>query len=132
MSASRVEMRNRYSWWPILAAAVPAAAAPVPREPLGAYLLMVVPDDGPITASTLWCDPEGGTHLDASRACDQLISASGEIARIPARTGPCTLEYAPVRVRADGTWRGLPRHFARTYPNKCAAVRDTGGILFGF
>lgn len=115
----------------VLAPALPAAAAPAPREPHGAYLLMVVPDHGPITAATLWCDPDGGTHLHANRACDQLRSASGDIARIPARKGPCTLEYAPVRVQADGTWRGRPQHFTRTYPNKCVAVRETGGIIFG-
>ncbi|WP_165975755.1 SSI family serine proteinase inhibitor [Actinomadura rubrisoli] len=132
MHVSRVRVR----WAAALAGmaamlpAVPAAAEPAPREPIGAYLLMMVPNDGPISAATLWCGPAGGTHVSASRACDQLASASGEVRRIPARTGPCTLALAPVRVTADGTWRGRPRHFARTYPNKCIASRDTGGILF--
>jgi hypothetical protein len=40
------------------------------------------------------------------------------------------MEYSPVRVSADGTWRGQARHFARTFPNRCSAVYETGGLLF--
>ncbi|MGP4023493.1 SSI family serine proteinase inhibitor [Actinomadura sp. 3N407] len=127
--------RARFRWAAVLAGmAILAHAAPAQAraaEPVGAYLLMVAPQEGPVTARTLWCDPDGGTLRAASQACDQLQSADGRVARIPVREGPCTLEYAPVRVSADGTWRGEPRHFARTYPNRCAAMRDTGGILFG-
>jgi hypothetical protein len=43
----------------------------------------------------------------------------------------CTLQYAPVRVIARGTWHDRPRRFERRYPNRCVAVRETGGILFG-
>ncbi|XRQ13472.1 SSI family serine proteinase inhibitor [Actinomadura welshii] len=133
--------RARIRWTAALAGtavAVPAAlaqAAPAqahaPAEPVGAYLLMVVPEEGPVTAKTLWCGPDGGTLSSASRACAQLASVDGEVARIPRRDGPCTLEYAPVRVSADGQWRGAPRHFVQTYPNRCVAMRATGGILFG-
>ncbi|TDC58354.1 protease [Actinomadura sp. KC345] len=113
----------------VLAPAAPAQARP--KEPVGAYLLMVAPQEGPVTGKTLWCGPDGGTLRSAPQACEQLESTDGQVARIPAKEGPCTLEHAPVRVSADGTWRGEPRHFARTYPNRCAAMRDTGGILFG-
>ncbi|MFG2088107.1 SSI family serine proteinase inhibitor [Spirillospora sp. NPDC048824] len=125
--------RARFRWAAAVAGmAVLVHAAPtLAEEPLGAYLLMVAPQEGPVTARTLWCEPDGGTLRAASQACDQLELADGRVARIPRREGPCTLEHAPVRVSADGTWRGEPRHFARTYPNRCAAMRDTGGILFG-
>ncbi|WP_165966599.1 SSI family serine proteinase inhibitor [Actinomadura sp. 7K507] len=134
MSRARFRWAAALAGTAVIAQAAPAQAQP-PQEPAGAYLLMVAPQEGPVTGKTLWwktlwCGPDGGTLRSAPQACEQLESADGEVARIPAREGPCTLEYAPVRVSADGTWRGEPRHFARTYPNRCAAMRDTGGILF--
>jgi hypothetical protein len=125
--------RARFRWAAVLtgmAILVPAEPA-LADEPAGAFLLTVTPQDGPGTTRSLWCDPDGGTHSAPSEACDQLEAAGGDVGRVPARPGPCTLQYAPVRVTADGTWHGRPRHFAKTYPNRCAAVRDTGGILFG-
>ncbi|WP_165970346.1 SSI family serine proteinase inhibitor [Actinomadura sp. 6K520] len=130
MSRARIRWAAVLAGTAVLAQAAPARAQ-APVEPTGAYLLMVAPEEGPVTAKTLWCGPDGGTLQAASRACAQLAAADGEVARIPAKEGPCTLEYAPVRVSADGKWRGRPRHFTRTYPNRCAAIRDTGGILFG-
>ncbi|WP_165978677.1 SSI family serine proteinase inhibitor [Actinomadura darangshiensis] len=125
--------RARFRWAAVLAgAAVIASATPaLAGGPAGAYLLTMAPQRGPASRWSLQCDPDGGTLDAASQACDQLEAVGGEVARIPARQGACTMEYAPVRVSADGTWHGRPRHFARTYPNRCAAVRGTGGILFG-
>ncbi|NDU71941.1 protease [Actinomadura sp. DSM 109109] len=125
--------RARFRWAAVvtgMAMLVPAVPARA-EGPAGAYLLTVLPQDGPAIARTLWCEPDGGTHGAASQACDQLEAAGGDVGRIPARPEPCTLEYAPVTVVANGVWRGTARHFTRTYPNRCAAVRDTGGILFG-
>ncbi|MFI0407703.1 SSI family serine proteinase inhibitor [Actinomadura sp. 3N508] len=124
--------RARFRWAAVLAGmAVLAPAAPVrAAEPVGAYLLMVTPEHGSVTAVNLWCRPDGGTHHAPSRACDQLESVNGEVRRIGVQQGACTMEYSPVRVSADGRWRGKARHFAGTYPNRCAAVRQTGGILF--
>ncbi|MER7544864.1 SSI family serine proteinase inhibitor [Actinomadura sp.] len=124
--------RARFRWAAVLAGiAVIAQAAPAQAdEPAGAYLLVVAPQQGPVTVRSLYCDPDAGTLKAASQACDQLEAVDGEVGRIPARTGPCTLEYAPVRVSAHGRWHGRPRHFERTFPNRCIAVRDTGGILF--
>ncbi|MFB4308858.1 SSI family serine proteinase inhibitor [Actinomadura sp. GTD37] len=125
--------RSRFRWAAVLAgmAAIAQAAPAQAAGPAGSYRLTVAPDHGPSTVRSLFCDPDGGTLDAASRACDQLRSVDGEVGRIPARTGACTLEYAPVRVGAHGRWHGAPRHFERTYPNRCAAARDTGGILFG-
>ncbi|WP_141583652.1 SSI family serine proteinase inhibitor [Actinomadura sp. WMMA1423] len=125
--------RARFRWAAVLAGvAMLAPAVPARADgPAGAYLLSVVPQDGPATTRTLWCDPDGGTLGAASRACDQLEAAGGDVGRVPARREPCTLEYAPVTVVANGVWRGVPRYFTATYPNRCLAVRATGGILFG-
>lgn len=125
--------RARFRWAAVLAGmAMLAPAVPARADgPAGVYLLTVIPRSGPAVARTLWCDPDGGTHGAASRACDQLEAVGGEVGRVPARPEPCTLENAPVSVIANGVWHGTARHFARTYPNRCIAVRATGGILFG-
>ncbi|QKW37679.1 hypothetical protein HUT06_29755 [Actinomadura sp. NAK00032] len=128
--------RARHRWAAVLAGmAVLAPAAPAraagPAGPVGSYMLTLVHETGPRIERSLYCDPDGGTLIDASRACDQLRPVHGRIERIPARAGACTLQHAPVRVIARGSWNGRPRNFARTYPNQCVAVRDTGGILFG-
>ncbi|NVI88615.1 protease [Actinomadura sp. BRA 177] len=125
--------RARFRWAAVLAGmAVLAQAAPAQADaPAGAYMLTVAPEHGPSSVRSLYCDPDGGTLDAASRACDQLRGVDGEVGKIPARAGACTLEYAPVRVSAHGRWRGEPRHFEQVFPNRCVAVRDTGGILFG-
>ncbi|GAA1891360.1 SSI family serine proteinase inhibitor [Actinomadura bangladeshensis] len=125
--------RARFRWAAVLAGmAAGASAAPAQAAgPAGSYVLTVVHELGPKIERSLHCDPDGGTLIQASRACDQLRLVDGRVERIPARTGVCTLEYAPVRVIARGSWHDRPRRFERTYPNRCVAVRETGGILFG-
>lgn len=112
----------------------PAARAGGPQ---GIYTLTVKPENAPPEAGagasvSLWCDPDGGTHARASDACDQLEQAGGTIALIPAQPGACTREFAPVTVRAQGMWNGRTRQYEKTFPNKCIAVRETGGVLFRF
>ena len=125
--------RARFRWAAVPAVmAVAVSAAPAQADvPVGSYVLTMVHQSGPAIERSLHCDPDGGTLAAASRACDQLRLADGRVERIPARAGACTLQYAPVRVIARGSWRERPRYFERTYPNRCVAVRDTGGILFG-
>ncbi|GAA4078660.1 SSI family serine proteinase inhibitor [Actinomadura miaoliensis] len=112
--------------------AAPSAAEAT--EPVGGYRLTVAPVQGAgrVASASLRCGPDGGSHPDPVRACDQLRRVNGNVARLPERPGRCTLEYAPVRVRAHGTWKGRPRDYARTYSNRCAAIRGTGGVLFKF
>ncbi|MFC4060284.1 SSI family serine proteinase inhibitor [Planomonospora corallina] len=118
---------------PLLGASPVLAGAPAPDGPVGSYVLRVTPEDGTgSTGATLTCGPDGGTHPNAKEACDQLRRVAGQVERIPENPGPCTLEYAPVRLTATGTWRGRQQRFAKTYPNRCAAIRGTGGVLFAF
>ncbi|MFA1545602.1 SSI family serine proteinase inhibitor [Actinomadura chokoriensis] len=123
--------RARFRWAAALAGmAVLAPAAPAQAAgPTGFYMFTVTPESGPVTAKSLFCDPDGGMP-EAARACDQLESVDGEVGNIPPKTAPCTQEHAPVQVSAHGNWRGNPREFERTFPNRCVAARDTGGILF--
>jgi hypothetical protein len=81
---------------------------------------------------SLSCEPAGGSHALASEACAQLAKAYGDIAAIPAADGMCTLEYAPVTVRAMGFWLGQSKMYEKTFSNRCTAIRDTGGHLFNF
>ncbi|GAA3166501.1 hypothetical protein GCM10010466_66600 [Planomonospora alba] len=115
---------------PLLAASPAAAGTPAPT---GSYLLKVTPQDGTAArTATLTCGPDGGTHADPAAACAQLRRTGGRVEGIPESQGACTLEYAPVRVSATGTWQGRQYRYERTYPNRCAAVRATGGVLFAF
>ncbi|MBB6349170.1 SSI family serine proteinase inhibitor [Nonomuraea muscovyensis] len=121
----------------LLLGAAPATATSVtPYDPVGVYVLTVTPDDGttaePLASSTLLCGPDGGAHAAAAAACGQLRRTQGRAERIPEDPGPCTREYAPVRVGAVGMWRGQRREYARTFANRCVAIRATGGILFAF
>ncbi|GAB3961655.1 hypothetical protein GCM10029978_014440 [Actinoallomurus acanthiterrae] len=113
-----------------------AMAAPTAPStwPQGVYTLSVSPVESGETARTavLTCDPDGGTHLAPSAACDQLRGVEGRIADLPEGTGACTLIYAPVRVTAQGRWNGSSRRYARTFFNRCAAIRATGGVIFAF
>ncbi|MFP3965116.1 SSI family serine proteinase inhibitor [Actinomadura fulvescens] len=95
---------------------------------------MISPEEagGATRATTLLCSPDGGGHPSAGAACAQLRKAGDRISSIPRKPGPCTLEYAPVRASAHGSWAGAPRHFSRSYPNHCVALRETGGIVFDF
>ncbi|SFW74234.1 SSI family serine proteinase inhibitor [Amycolatopsis australiensis] len=84
-----------------------------------------------IGAVVLTCDPPGGTHPHRDKACAVLDGVDGDFSRINARHQACTLIYAPVDVTAAGTWRGKPVSYRTTYPNHCAADRDSDGV-FGF
>ncbi|GAT70098.1 proteinase inhibitor I16 subtilisin-type inhibitor [Planomonospora sphaerica] len=118
----------------LLGAAPASAGAPAADGPTGSYLLEVAREDGsaPARKATLTCGPDGGTHPRAAAACDQLRRAGGRVEDVPERPGACTLEYAPVRVTATGTWQGRRYRYAETHPNRCAAIRATGGVLFAF
>ncbi|WP_433252597.1 SSI family serine proteinase inhibitor [Streptosporangium sp. CA-135522] len=121
---------------PLLGAAPAMATSSAPHDPVGAYLLTVAPEDDantdPLRTATLVCGPDGGTHVNPATACEQLRRAAGRVGGVPEEPGPCTREYAPVRVTATGTWNGRKHRYTRTYPNRCTAIRATGGVLFAF
>jgi hypothetical protein len=135
-------VRRRSSWIAAAAvlgtvalASVPAhAALSTADETAGQYVLTVLPvnNSGVTTEKTLRCGPDGGTHTEASLACAQLREVDGAVDAITTTPGPCTREYKPVRVNAHGVWNGEPRHFSKTYGNRCEALRATGGVIFKF
>lgn len=119
-----------------LASAAPATAAtpPLPGEATGFYLLMVEPQStaGANSSAVLECGPDGGTHPNAATACGQLFHTEGDVATIPMGSGICPMIWMPVKVTAVGVWNGEPRYYEHTFPNRCLAIRATGGVIFAF
>ncbi|MGY0234821.1 SSI family serine proteinase inhibitor [Longispora urticae] len=118
----------------LLAPTAPAQAdtttLPAPADSgAAALVLTVTPQEGPASEVTLTCDPAGGTHPAAEDACAKLAAAGGNFLRLQPTNEACTLEYAPVRVRVLGAWRGGLTDFMATYSNRCVAITQTDGIL---
>lgn len=98
--------------------------------PLGTYQVSVTTEAGQQRLATLTCKPAGGTHPYKRKACAQLVKAGGDIAAIPPKDGFCTMEYAPVTVRAEGAWNGTHQMFENVFSNRCVAILQTGGYVF--
>lgn len=79
--------------------------------------------------ATLRCEPIGGSHRRAGAACAALRKVNGDFAALSVSDGACTLEYTPVTVTAQGTWKGRPVRYQRTYGNGCALRTGTGPVF---
>ncbi|MER5551397.1 SSI family serine proteinase inhibitor [Streptomyces sp. NPDC002793] len=129
-----------------LSAAVPTATAVSPLVPLpplpflqgdwptardtGTRLTVTVSESGNPTADgafELECDPAGGSHPSAQRACDLLdeAAASGDNPFVATdRNAMCTQQMGgPATARVQGTWRGenVDARFSRA--NGCEISR---------
>lgn len=106
---------------------------PPETECVGKFELKIVKPDGEVVDTcTLTCDPAGGSHPNAEKACAQLSAAGGDIAAIPPEDRACPRIFDPVVLLAEGTWNGEDRGFKQEFGNKCEGVAATGGILFEF
>jgi subtilisin inhibitor-like len=113
-----------------LAACLMSLSCLAPAQPPASTLQLTAHDTANrIGSVVLTCDPAGGTHPHRDHACAVLSGAGGDFARITPRHQACTLIYAPVDVTAVGTWRGKPVSHRETFPNRCAADRDSDGVL---
>ncbi|MFC3502552.1 SSI family serine proteinase inhibitor [Micromonospora krabiensis] len=116
------------------AAARPEATHAVPRadQPPSVLVLTVQPPTAAPRASVLFCGPSGGDHPAASAACGTLAGVGGDPGTLNLDPDTlCTLEYAPVTVRALGFWGDRPVTYAKTFANRCVLLRETGE-LFAF
>lgn len=130
-----------------LSATAPAATAasplPLPLPPLSVLqghwhdgpdqqtrLTVTVSESGNPAANgtfELECDPAGGTHPEAQRACDLLDEAerAGENPFVPtSEHAMCTQQAGgPAAARVQGTWQGedVDAHFSRA--NGCEIAR---------
>ncbi|MEU7423593.1 SSI family serine proteinase inhibitor [Streptomyces sp. NPDC040750] len=120
----------------LLAAAGLLAASPARAESRAAFpgnwlYLTVTRGDahsGDTRGTLLLCDPPQG-HAHAVQACAELADAGGEIGRIPARGGFCSMIWAPVRAQARGEWNGRPVRFQETYSSRCVMTARTGSVF---
>jgi hypothetical protein len=129
----------------ILLAAAPAAAGPTVAVPTVAVRTVAVPAAaagrdtrlaivvrpavGEASSAWLTCDPTGGTHRRAGRACAVLRLADGDPHSIPAGDGFCTMEYAPVTATLRGRWHGQAVRYRETFGNRCTLRQATGQLF---
>ncbi|MDA2807358.1 SSI family serine proteinase inhibitor [Nocardiopsis suaedae] len=78
---------------------------------------------------TLRCHPSGGSHPDRAEACESLTEAGGRFERLPDTGEPCTMEYRPVVVSAEGTWFKRPVDYTETFGNLCRAKVGTDRVF---
>ncbi|MDL4772630.1 MULTISPECIES: SSI family serine proteinase inhibitor [Thermomonosporaceae] len=111
-------------------ATAPAAVGRLPAAGTSLRLTLTYPGAAAsgTRSVTLSCDPPGGSHPEAARACAQLSRSGGKFTREPADIA-CTTIYSPVVAKADGLWRGRPARFRAEYANDCALHASTGAIF---
>lgn len=105
-------------------AAVQAAAPTVNR-----LALTVTTAEGVTSTVTLRCRPTGGTHPSAAQACAALARVRGDLAKLPTRSGMCTMQFEPVTAKAAGRWAGRRVTFDRTFGNACQLTLQTSGVF---
>ncbi|WP_141578450.1 SSI family serine proteinase inhibitor [Actinomadura sp. WMMA1423] len=79
-------------------------------------------------AVTLRCDPPGGGHPEAARACLELGGSGGRFEHDPDGR-MCTAVHSPVIARAEGRWKGRPARFRAEYGNDCVMGSRTGTVF---
>ncbi|MEV8022316.1 SSI family serine proteinase inhibitor [Streptomyces sp. NPDC086554] len=113
-----------------LSAAAPAYAAELPPPSSGLFLTVSGGDNSWIRGVLLKCEPEpSGRHPLAAKACAAIEKAGGDLEALPAESGICTRQYAPVTVSASGTYRGRPVGWRKTYDNACTMAYSTGNLF---
>ncbi|HEY3709069.1 MAG TPA: SSI family serine proteinase inhibitor [Amycolatopsis sp.] len=105
------------------------AASPASTVPSSILQLSAHETSGRTAATSLTCQPTGGSHPKRDTACAALIAAGGDFTRIKPRLQRCSMLYAPVDVSAVGTWAGYPVSFHTTYPNKCTADAQSASVF---
>ncbi|WP_308368401.1 SSI family serine proteinase inhibitor [Streptomyces sp. ISL-36] len=116
-------------------------AKPASLYPPSAIVLTLGQGESAATASvrravTLDCAPlPGGSHPSPAAACAELAAAGGDLGLLTAIPGnrPCTREWDPVTVTADGVWEGRRISWSATYGNACEMrSRVAEGAVFSF
>lgn len=75
----------------------------------------------------LTCHPAGGTHPDASKACERLdevtVWGTDPFASVP-KDAMCTMQYGgPATAHIEGTWQGRPVEATYDRSNGCEIAR---------
>ncbi|WP_326596685.1 SSI family serine proteinase inhibitor [Streptomyces brevispora] len=114
-----------------LGAAVPAGAAPPPAPDRGVLLTVSGSENTWIRGVVLHCPPgPDDRHPDATGACAAIDEADGDFGALPGDPHPCTYEYDPVTVTAEGVRTGeVIAHWRHTFPNACLMDASTGPVF---
>ncbi|MFD0573315.1 SSI family serine proteinase inhibitor [Kitasatospora gansuensis] len=106
-----------------------------PPQPTRSSLLLTV-SPGPVvsaaaTTATLTCDGQpGGSHPTPATACGALTAADGDLDQLAGLPGTaCAAVYDPVTATAEGSWRGIPVKWARTFGNACELRAATAPVF---
>jgi hypothetical protein len=120
----------------LLAVALPFALTGVATgtasaSPMTAFTLTVAALEGPADTVELECEPTGGSHPHARRACAELFAARGKFENLPGELEhtSCTMEYRPVVAIAEGTWRGEHVEWEQEFSNGCTLRAATGSVF---
>ncbi|MFF0744800.1 subtilase-type protease inhibitor [Streptomyces sp. NPDC004111] len=113
-----------------LAPAATAVASGHPAPEKGLLLTVSGAEGTWIRGVGLVCSPPvGGGHPEATAACADLTWARGNFDALPGDPHLCTKEYDPVTATADGTWRGQPVHWKKSFGNACMLDAATGPVF---
>ncbi|WUH95804.1 subtilase-type protease inhibitor [Streptomyces sp. NBC_00433] len=109
----------------LLTAASQGAAAPTAPTPGQGLVLTAA-----TRTATLSCDglPHGTHPLPA---CTALSAAEGDFDALPGRPAVCRDPYKPIKVTAEGEFRGQPVHWRKKFANACI-LRAATGPVFAF
>jgi hypothetical protein len=116
----------------LLAVALPFAMSGVAGACPGTTLTLAVSTpEGDTESVELTCEPPGGSHPNATVACDELLAAEGDFTNLAGsqETTACTLEYRPMTAVAEGTWRGEAVSWQREFSNTCVLHTATGTVF---
>jgi len=111
------------------AATGPGTATRPAAKPKIELVLSYMADAGYAAAVRLTCNPVGGAHPRAVKACAILKKVGGEPDRLKPAAVICTLEYAPITAAITGTWKGRTVNWSKTYSNSCDLARATGAVF---
>lgn len=115
-----------------LAVAAPAHAADetAPERPSGVFLTVTGQDNTWVRGVLLDCATQRpGHHPHAAEACAAIDEAHADFDALPAQSGICTKQYAPVTVSATGVHRGRTVSWHKTYGNTCEMGYSTGAVF---
>ncbi|TDB87432.1 SSI family serine proteinase inhibitor [Actinomadura sp. 7K534] len=112
----------------IVGAVIALMPASSPESATSLRLTLDHPERGTSRSVTLRCDPPGGSHPEAARACSELSGSGGGFAHGPDGR-MCTAVHSPVVARAAGRWRGEPVRFRVEYGNDCVMRSHTGSVF---
>ncbi|MGG7568883.1 SSI family serine proteinase inhibitor [Streptomyces sirii] len=87
--------------------------------------------NAPLDESVLLeCNPPGGAHPQAGKACAALNRVNGDLRKLKANAGSvCPKIYQPVTVVARGEWKGRNVLYRKVFGNECELQSATGAVF---